>query len=435
MKNFYTPNCPECMGKTDSESIQNAVKMAKQSGADKVVIPRINERTNEAKWIVDTAILLPSDIQIVLDNCHIVQATGCFDNIFRNENFYDEELRTKQEGTQRNIHINGIGNAVLDGGVHNEHTESTSGKDGKPHIRVNNMILMTNVDGFSVTGIKMRHQRWWANHFIFCCNGLFENITFEADDAYPNQDGIDIRAGCYNITIRNIYGVCGDDVVALTGLMGSFLKENFAVEGKSYDIHHIYINNIMACSVKWATVGLRNMDGIKLYDVTVDGVTDMSDGVKQNPNTMIRIGQKAWTHVKPHEVGDISRIMIKNVHVNHGVGIMLNVSLADSKIENVFCGKNASGALTTSAKSVWFKPGAAISNVIIDGIFCDKDNKSEEPLIELLKGEFHEVRESEITKHMVEIPEYLENVVIRNVHAYKENVFYTEFKDGYVFEK
>lgn len=435
MKNYYTPNCIECMGKTDSESIQNAVNKAKESGLDKVIIPRLNERTNKCEWVVDKAILLPSDIQIVLDNCYIVQAEGSFDNIFRNENFYNEELRTTQKGTQRNIHINGIGNAVLDGGVHNGLTESTSGKDGFPHIRFNNMILMTNVDGFSVTGLKMQNQRWWANHFIYCCNGLIENITFDAKDSCPNQDGIDIRGGCYNITIRNIYGVCGDDVVALTALMGSFLKENFEVEGKSLDIHHIYINNIMACSVRFATVGLRNMDGMKLHDITVDTVIDISDGINQKPNTMIRLGQKAWTHIKPHEVGDTSRIYIKNVHVNHGMGVMLNVSLADSKIENIFCGKDADCALSTTTKSKYFKPGAAMRNVLIDGIFCDKENNSEEPLIELLKGEFHEVVESEITKHIVEIPEYLENVVIKNVNAYKENVFYSEFKDGYVFEK
>lgn len=434
MKNFYTPNCPECMASTDSESIQNAIHMAKESGADKVVIPRVNERTNEAKWVIDKAILLPSDIQIVLDNCYMVQATGCFDNIFRNENFYNEQLRTKKEGTQRNIHINGIGNATLDGGVHNGHTESTSNKDGKPHIRVNNMILMTNVDGFSVTGIKMQNQRWWANHFIFCCNGLIENITFDAKDDYPNQDGIDIRAGCYNITIRNIYGVCGDDVVALTGLMGSFLKEDFAVFGKEYDIHHIYINNIMACSINYASVGLRNMDGIKLYDITVDTVTDTSDGINQKPNTMIRLGQKGWSRIKPHEVGDTSRIYIKNVHVNHGVGIMINVSLADSKIENIFCGKDADCAITTSARCEWFKPGAALRNVVIDGIFCDKENKSEAPLVELLKGEFHEARESEVTKNMIDTPEYLENVVIKNVNAYKENVFYSEFEGGCILE-
>ncbi|MBO5454801.1 MAG: hypothetical protein J6A69_12690 [Clostridia bacterium] len=434
VKQFYTPNCPECMGETDSKSIQNAVDMAKKTGADKVVIPRINERTNETKWVIDTAILLPDDIQIVIDNAYLVQATGCFDNIFRNENFYNEELRTTLAGTQKNIHINGIGNATFDGGVHNGHTESTSGKDGMPHIRVNNMILMANVDGFSVTGLKMKNQRWWANQFIFCCNGLIENITFEAHDDYPNQDGIDIRGGCYNITIKNIYGVCGDDVVALTALMGTFLKENFKVEGKSYDIHHIYISNIMACSVKWATVGLRCMDGMKVHDITIDSVTDISDGINQNPNTMIRIGQKAWTYVKPHEVGDMSRISVRNIHVNHGVGVMINVSLADSKIEDIYCGKDADCAITTSARSVWFKPGAALKNVVIDGVFCDKDNESKAPLIELLKGEFHEVRESEITKHMVDTPEYLENVVISNVNAYKENVILSEYDGGYILK-
>ena len=83
---------------------------------------------------------------------------------------------------------------------------------------------------------------------------------------------------------------------------------------------------------------------------------------------------------------------------------------------------------------MWFKPGAALRSVLIDGVFCDKENTSKEPLIELLKGEFHEVRESEITKHMVDTPEFLENVTIRNVNAYKENVVYSEYDGGYVLE-
>ena len=436
IKQYYTPNCPECMGQTDSESINNAVKLAVQTGSNKVVIPRINERTGAAEWIIDKAIILPNDIQIVLDNCYLKQAEGCFDNMFRNENFYNEDIRCKPEGEQRNIHITGVGNAVMDGWIHNGHTESTSEKDGMPHIMVNNLILMHNVDQFSITGITMKNQRWWAIHLIFCSHGLLENITFDAKGDYPNQDGIDVRAGCHHLTIRDIYGVCGDDVVALTGFMGFFLLRKYSVEGKSHDIHHVYINNVMACSTEYATVALRNMDGIKLYDVTIDGVTDISDGVTCKPNTMVRIGQKAWARVRISEIGETSRILIKNIHVNHGMAVMLNQTLADTVISDIFCGPEAECAISTSPRSRWFKPGAIMRNVTIDGVYCAAENTSQVPLIELLKGENHEVWESEITKSLVEVPEYLENVVIRNVSTAKKGpIFFSEYEDGYVLEK
>ena len=41
-----------------------------------------HNKVRRVEWIIDVAILLPSDIQIVIDNAHLTQATGCFDNVF-----------------------------------------------------------------------------------------------------------------------------------------------------------------------------------------------------------------------------------------------------------------------------------------------------------------------------------------------------------------
>ena len=83
MLEYYSPNMPECMGNSDSESINRAVRLASESGVGKVIIPRINARTGKALWDIDSAILLPSNMHIMLDNCFIRQADGCFDNVFR----------------------------------------------------------------------------------------------------------------------------------------------------------------------------------------------------------------------------------------------------------------------------------------------------------------------------------------------------------------
>ena len=71
-----------------------------------------------------------------------------FDNVFRNENMY-REGSTTAEGEQKNIRPTGVGNAVIDGGIHNGLTENTSKADGMPHVSRNNMILLHNVDGKS----------------------------------------------------------------------------------------------------------------------------------------------------------------------------------------------------------------------------------------------------------------------------------------------
>ena len=434
MKQYFTPNCPECIGKTDSESIQNAVDMAKKTGANKVVIPRGNERTNSFEWVIDKAILLPSDIEIVLDNCYLVQATGCYDNVFRNENYdKDDSIRRTLAGEQKNIRITGLGNAKIDGGVHNGITEENHRRtDPKlPLVYVNNMILFHNVDNFSVKGLYIKDQRWWAMHFLYCSHGLIENITFDTNNEYPNRDGIDLRVGCHDIIIKDIFGYCGDDVIALSAFGGNVTAHS--VEGKSPDIHHVHIRDVVACPTQYATVGIRNSSGIKLYDITVDSITDISDGVKANPLNQIRIGQKGFgTH---NALGDISRIYINNLKVNHGAGVMINLTLADSHISNIFCGENARSAVTTATRMEDFKPGAIMRNVTFDGIYYDYNNNSKEAIIELPIGKNYQIIDSRFAAVQVDIDEYLENVVFKNVSTSRtENVVYSEYDGGFTIE-
>lgn len=433
MESYFSPNFTQCMGKTDAESIQNAIRLAKETGVNKVVIPALNERTNTAEWIIDTAILLPDDIEIVLDNCYMRQADGVFDNMFRNENFYKDESLVSVE--QRNIRITGIGNAVLTGGLHNGLTQEKR-KDDEPPIHVNNTIFLHNVTGFAIRGIKVVEPRFWCIHLAFCSNGLLEDLEFECTAEFPNRDGIDLRMGCHDITIQNIRGVCEDDVVALTAING-VAQQHPAYDQKDldHDIHHICIRNISAKSIKFATVALRCNDGMKVHDVLVDGVFDGSDGINQKPNTIIRFGQKAFARIRPSVLGEMSRITINNVHVQHGIGIMLNQTLADSKISNIFCGPETDSAISTSARSIWFKPGVIMRNVVFDGIWFDPENTCQAPVIELLQGKNFETKNAYYQKFPDVEHEYMENVVFRNVFPGRtENVIVSEYDGGYVVE-
>lgn len=434
MKQYYTPNCPECMGSTDSQSIQNAITKAKETGANKVVIPRINERTNTAEWIVEKAILLPDDIQVVLDNCYMKQAEGIFDNMFRNENFYKNESLVSVQ--QHNIHITGMGNAVLDGGVHNGLIQEKR-RDDEPPIHVNNTIFLHNVDGFSITGIKIVQQRFWAIHVVYSSNGLFRDIDFWCNSDFPNRDGIDIRKGCHDMVIENIRGICEDDVIALSAFHGRLSLQHpaYIIPDRNPDIYNIYIHNIMACSIRYATVAIRNLDGIKLYNVTVDGVTDISDGVNQKPNTIIRFGQKAYARIRPSRVGETSRIFVNNIHVSHGIGIMLNLPLSDSKFSNIFCGPESSSAVSTSARSRYFKPGGTLRNVEFDGIYVDPENKSEDPVLEFLIADNFETTNLFYKTMPFDEKDFFENVTFRNFHPGRtENVVVSEYDGGFTIE-
>lgn len=118
MQEYVSPNFPELIGRDDSESIQNAVDFAAEAGVNKVVIPCLNLRTENPVWIISRAILLPSDITVVLSNCRLRLEDGVYSNIFRNKNMYTP-LSLTEKGEQKNIHIIGEGYAVLDGGKTN----------------------------------------------------------------------------------------------------------------------------------------------------------------------------------------------------------------------------------------------------------------------------------------------------------------------------
>ena len=154
MIGYITPN--EHQGKTDAASIRNAIAHACRVGNLRICIPRQNARTGEERWVIDECISLPSGVEILFDDAHLVLADGCFCNMFaaHGGNTADKALK--------NITLRGRGNAVLDGGNYNGLSERNSGKDGLPHISKNTTLLFTNVENLVVEDLSLARQRWWA---------------------------------------------------------------------------------------------------------------------------------------------------------------------------------------------------------------------------------------------------------------------------------
>ena len=410
MNMYITPNDEKVISSSDSLSIQNAVKLAKETGLNKVVIPRMNMRTNAAEWNIEKAILLPDDIEIVLDNCYIRHADDTFDNIFRNENMKELPGNKPEEREQKNIFITGIGNAVIDGGKPNGLTEATSKLGTDRYIYQNNTILLHNVDNFAIENITIKNQRWWAINLVYASNGRLSNITFDARKTLLNQDGIDLRIGCHDIIIENIYGQTGDDMIALTVLKR---PDWLFVESKDMDIYNVSIKNVVGSSVCCALVALRNTDGILLRDVTIDGVYDTSaksDSLR--PYAVVRVGQHAYFKERLPLPGETRNIYINNVHAQKGEAVMLNVALTDSYVGNVFCGAEALSGVTTSTKNdKWAPGGAYLKNVVIENIFDSRVTHKDKPILEFVK---------------IKDEDAMENVVIKNILS--DSVIVNEFE-------
>lgn len=292
-----------------------------------------HQLTITGDYEIEKTILLPSEFTLVLDDCHLRMADNTYCNMFNNEHFGTEEGKTLL-GTDHNICIEGRGRAILDGGNYNGLSERNSLKDGHPHISVNNLLLFTNVDGFRVSGLHVRNQRWWALNFIHCRHGRISNIDSLSDytridengnrvegllrDDYEstyikNSDCIDLRTGCHDIIIENITGFTEDDTVALTGLLGSMEKQ-YAVEGLPLDIYNVIIRSINSAAY-CSNVRLLNQGGVKLYNILVDGVYDASANSKylDRGGNGVRVGDVHMYGSRHATANETYNITIRNV--------------------------------------------------------------------------------------------------------------------------
>ena len=418
MIEYLSPNDKKYIGKTDSESIQNAINATEQTGIRTVCIPRICKRTGRPEWIIDKTILLPSDITIILDDCHLVLEEGVYENIFRNKNLYTD-ISNKPEGKQKGIRIIGFGDAILDGGKGNDLRESNSEQDGRPNIRFNNFILLHNVDDYVLENFSCVNLRWWAINQICCTNGRLENLRFFNGELIPNQDGIDIRIGCSNIYINNVTGRTGDDVIALTALPLGRERLYHQVEGMDSDIHDITIKNVTA-HTNYSLVALRNTDGAKMYRICIENIKDC--GGIYGPRSVVRIGENLYYKERTSVIGETYDINVRGVHsLNRGT-IFIGGALNDSHISDVYADGTSMSAISTFACNRYLNKlkrvaegGATMENVVFENIHyngtaghCDEEWMNEVGTsFDGCALDFRRVREND----------YFKNVVFKDVFA------------------
>ncbi|MBE6696597.1 MAG: hypothetical protein E7587_09130 [Ruminococcaceae bacterium] len=293
------------------------------------------QATVSGAYEIEKAILLPSDFTLILKNCHLRMDDGVFDNMFRNDEC-GNILERKSGGENKNIVIRGVGEAILDGGEYNGLSERNAGRDGRPPMYVNNLLLFVNVEGFEIRDIHCRNQRWYALCFVYCGNGILSDIDFCSNDTsidengnvthfvrYDNRkdvlvhnaDGIDVITGCHDIKIENITGFTEDDTVAVNGVIQNDGFIAFETKEKPLDICRIEIKNIRSAA-HCANVRLLSQGGVPLHDILVDGVYDTS---AESPHmdvggNGVRVGDWRFLYGRRQPTEDeVYNITVKNV--------------------------------------------------------------------------------------------------------------------------
>ncbi|MDD5679444.1 MAG: hypothetical protein PHW60_15860 [Kiritimatiellae bacterium] len=401
-KLYVTPN--EFTG-SDVERINQAIEAVAGTGR-RVVIPRRN-RTGDGErdvWVLDSAILVQSDTTLELNNCHIKLSDRSRDNMIRSANC---GLGITDIRAMRGIYIYGVGNVVLKGAdnpratgdsakrlvknnedAHGEFHASYGADAGVPGESQkgdwrNIGILLACVEDFRVENLKIKDSHAWAISLERCASGYIGNIKFNSREGkvidgehrvIRNQDGLDLREGCHDITIENLSGNTGDAMLAPTNLADPDGGEPGSLEttevsgskyrGESDDLYNIYMRNISGHSVGGhCLVLLLNTRKGRLYNVVLDSVIDTSPADHPCAATVI-IGSKRYGGLVP--LGCTRRLFISNISGASKNTILIAGTLADSFITNVVHGGETGDPVTLDIDANQMR-NVEMSNLISPG--------------------------------------------------------------------
>ncbi|OIO98185.1 MAG: hypothetical protein COZ06_19715 [Armatimonadetes bacterium CG_4_10_14_3_um_filter_66_18] len=360
---FVTPNAFQG---SDIERVNAAIRAAAGTGT-RVVIPRRNHTADGERdvWLLDSAILVPSDTTLELDNCHLKLSDRCRDNMIRSANC--GRGITEIEPV-RDIHIRGIGNVLLEGADHPRATGDSAKTLGKQTYGTdagvegesqtgdwrNIGILLAFVEGFRIENLRIKDSHCWAISLERCAFGTVRDVHFESSgskmidgkrERILNQDGLDLRQGCHDLTVDGITGHTGDDLVALTDIVGrtggvagsdtsTMVSAPICREGGADDIRNVLLTNIRGHCAGHHVVRFLNAGGLRIHDVVLNGLIDTSPADRPCKAT-IKIGDSnpAWGGVTP--LGDTTRFTLSNIISASQHTILLAGSLTDSCLSNV----------------------------------------------------------------------------------------------------
>lgn len=363
---------------SDIEKINAAVLAAKNEDG----IVRIGRRKADDGrnfWLIDSAILLPENTTLIVSNTKIKLSDSCRDNFIRSANCI---VGNPDVPDMENIHIIGEGNAVFEGADHPRATGdggktltigklnpypptvnwscrptygTDAGKAGecqKGDWR-NIGILLVKVKNFSIRNITVRNAHCWGISLEYCRNGLVRDIQFEEKeyvmiDGYLerglNRDGLDLRRGCRDISIENITGFSGDDLIALTAIApldrnrepGMYGRTEFygaPEDVREDDVFNISINNVRGhSSGGYFVVRFLNQRGVKMYNIQLANVLDTAPD-ELSGFAAVKIGDAAYGGASAP--GETYNFRISGIQTHGKKAIIIGAPLQDSMISDI----------------------------------------------------------------------------------------------------
>lgn len=273
---YKTPIIPEDYSGTDRQKIQAAIDFARWTSSPVEL---------NGLYLVDAAVIIRSNTKIILNGV-VKGAVGIRDNIFRTESAEFAPTTILNRAT-RNWYIKGNSGGGIAGSDEDWGGYPATGVSGQSWRPIG--LLSANSEHFTIEGIRVKSTNMWGIECEQSRFGKIINIDLDQDGRQDNQDGINIRRGCHDILIENIIGITYDDIVAITNIT---LSSDLDVLGTTIydpiqttlDCFNIVIRNISSRQERLfpgfspphygGGILLLCEDGLKIYNVTIDGVTN-----------------------------------------------------------------------------------------------------------------------------------------------------------------
>ena len=362
MENIFYVN--DFAGNTDDEKIDACFAAAKTVEKRTIVF-------DKKDYHISKAIEIPSNTEVIVDNCMIKHLDEVFDHIFRGDNLtidpndpYGQPLEVRNI---ENIKIIGKGTAVLEGpDVHKKGRHYMfAGNEGKYSFQkeIQDMIGdywgykshhidLACCDGFEIAGLTFKKTRGWAVNLDLSCNGYVHDLYFDVDT--KNGDGVDIRSGCHDCVIERIKGLTTDDSVAINAtspprvseypykqyLYPNDCADHLKLTKETRDIYNITIRDIETCGRHHGVIVLASQ-GCEVYNIEIDGFTETYRTPEEMEGRLwglwrestIKIYEGYGTGYNP---GDIHDITVKNVKAKYAdAAVYCNCEVKNVVLENI----------------------------------------------------------------------------------------------------
>lgn len=355
--------------KTDSECIDDCLSFVNSFHKKTIAI--------DSDLMIDKAILLDSNTTVLLQDCTIQLNNGVYDNIFRGANIVlpepnsDDNMFYVPEDISylENVHIIGDGNSKLLGCNVNRIYDGSRVPSYQGQAMVGDQygaravgVCFTCINGGSIEGVSFEKNRSYAMQLEYCSDFTIKDIAVTSD--CKNGDGIDVRTGCRNITIKNFGGVTSDDLIAINSALSDKDENTFYVCPMKYswkweknisddlkEIKGVYIDNIVneAGSNHHAVVSWSA--GNSITDVSINNVIIRGDITSDNIGHIALFGQ-GTTLLRTYKNVRVSNIFFDKASDPYPAVVLQNI--VDGMIADVRRANNTLVSLGDTGNALLF---------------------------------------------------------------------------------